>query len=81
MFLTSENGFSWIIYCFFRGRQNIVLTMFITKFVVKCCKKFENQLTNKILMCKNVVEKSMEGWSLFSRKILKVGIFYPKCLI
>ena len=36
LFLTSNNEFSGIIYSLFRGRQNIFLTIFSTKFVVKC---------------------------------------------
>ena len=39
MFLTSDNEFSGIIYGLFRGRQNIFLTIFSTKFVVKCATK------------------------------------------
>ena len=40
LFLTSDNEFSGIIYSLFRGRQNIFLTIFSTKFVVKCATKF-----------------------------------------
>ena len=50
--------------------------MFSSKFVVTCA---ENRLTNKHFKCKNVfnrdfsiVKISMEGRSLFSRKILEV---------
>ena len=39
LFLTSDNEFSGIIYSLFRGSQNIFLTIFRTKFVVKCEKK------------------------------------------
>ena len=35
LFLTSDNEFLGIIYSFFRGRQNIFLTIVRTKFVVK----------------------------------------------
>ena len=38
-FLTSSNEFSGIIYSLFRERQNIFLTIFSTKFVVKCATK------------------------------------------
>ena len=36
LFLMSDNEFSGIIYSLFRGRQNIFLTIFSTKFVIKC---------------------------------------------
>ena len=39
LFLTSDNEFLGIIYSLFRGRQNIFLTRFSTKFVVKCATK------------------------------------------
>ena len=35
LFLTLENEISVIVYSLFRGRQNIFLTIFSTKFVVK----------------------------------------------
>ena len=35
LFLTSDEKFLGIIYSLFRGRQNIFLTIFNTKFVVK----------------------------------------------
>ena len=38
LFLTSDNEFSGIMYCLFRGRQNIFPTVFSTKFV-KCATK------------------------------------------
>ena len=42
LFLMSDNGFSGIIYRLFRGRQTIFLTIFSTKFVVKCATKILN---------------------------------------
>ena len=36
LFLASDNEFSGISYSSFSGRQNIFLTIFSTKFVVKC---------------------------------------------
>ena len=39
LFLTSDNEFSGIIYSLCRGRQNIFLRIFSTKFVVKCTTK------------------------------------------
>ena len=39
LYLSSGNEFSGIIYSLFRGRQNIFLTIFSTKFVVKCAIK------------------------------------------
>ena len=39
LFLMSDNEISEIIYSLFRGGQNIFLTIFITKFVVKCATK------------------------------------------
>ena len=36
LFVTTENEISWIIYSLFRGKQTIYLTLFSTKFVVKC---------------------------------------------
>ena len=39
LFLTCDNEFSGKIYSIFRGRQNIFLTIFSTKFVVKCATK------------------------------------------
>ena len=39
VFLMSENEFSGIIYSLFRGGQNIFLTIFSIKFVVKCATK------------------------------------------
>ena len=39
LFLTSDNEFSGIIYSLFRGKQNIFLIIFSTKFVVKCATK------------------------------------------
>ena len=79
--LTSENGFSAIIYCFFRGRQNISLTMFSSKFAVKCPAQMFNNFICKNNFNRNFsVLKSLEGRSLFSGKNLKVRKFYPKCL-
>ena len=39
LFLISENEISGIVCNLFRGRQNIFLTIFSTKFVVKCVTK------------------------------------------
>ena len=39
LFWTSDNEFLGIIYSLFRGRQNIFLRVFNTKFVVKCAMK------------------------------------------
>ena len=39
LFLTFENEISGIIYRLFRDGQNIFLTIFNTKFVVKCATK------------------------------------------
>ena len=39
LFLTSDNEFLGIICSLFRGRQNIFLTIFGIKFVVKCATK------------------------------------------
>ena len=36
LFLNFDNEFFGIMYSLFGGRQNIFLTIFITKFVVKC---------------------------------------------
>ena len=36
LFLTFDNGFSGITYNLFGGKQNIFLTIFSTKFVIKC---------------------------------------------
>ena len=38
--LTSENGFSGVINSFYTVRQNMFLSMFSIKFVVKCAAKF-----------------------------------------
>ena len=40
LFLTSESAISGIMYSLLWGRHNIFLTLFITKFVVKCATKF-----------------------------------------
>ena len=40
LFLTADNEFSWVMYSLFGGRQNIFLTVFSTKFFVKCAAKF-----------------------------------------
>ena len=39
LFLTFGNEFSGIMYSLYGGRQNIFLTIFGTKFVVKCAAK------------------------------------------
>ena len=39
LFVRSDNEFSRDIYSLFRGRQNIFLTLFRTKFVIKCAIK------------------------------------------
>ena len=39
LFLTFDSEFSGIMYSLFRGRQTIFLTIFSTKFVVKCAAK------------------------------------------
>ena len=39
LYLTFDNEFSGIMYSLFGGRQNIFLTIFSTKFVVKCAAK------------------------------------------
>ena len=39
LFLTSDNELSRIMYRLFGGRQNIFLTIFCTKCVVKCVAK------------------------------------------
>ena len=39
LFLTSDNEFSGIVCRLFTGRQNIFLTIFSTKIVVKCATK------------------------------------------
>ena len=39
LFLKSDNEFSGISYILFRSRQNIFITIFGTKFVVKCATK------------------------------------------
>ena len=39
LFLTIDNEFSRIIYSLFGGKQNIFLTMFSTKFIVKYAAK------------------------------------------
>ena len=39
LFLTFDNEFLGVICSFFRGRQNIFLSIFSTKFVVKCATK------------------------------------------
>ena len=39
VFLMSDNEFSGIIYSLLRGRQTIFLTIFNTKFIVKCATK------------------------------------------
>ena len=39
MIVTSENETLGIIYSLFRGKQNIFLTIFSSKFVVKCATK------------------------------------------
>ena len=39
LFLTVDNEFSGILYSLFGGRQNIFLTIFSTKFVLKCAAK------------------------------------------
>ena len=36
LFLTVDNEFSGIMYSLFGGRQNIFLTIFSNKFVIKC---------------------------------------------
>ena len=56
LILTSDNEFWARIYSLFRGRQNIFLTLFNTKFVVKCAKKIEYQLTKTEVMSKNIFE-------------------------
>ena len=39
LFLSFDNEFSGIMYSLFGGRQNIFLTIFIIKFVIKCAAK------------------------------------------
>ena len=39
LILTFGHEFSGIIYRFFRGKQTIFLTVFCTKFVIKCAAK------------------------------------------
>ena len=56
LFLTSENEISGIIYRLFRGKQNIFLIIFNTKFVLKCAAKLENRLTNTKVTSKNIHE-------------------------
>ena len=47
LFLTSDNEFSGIIYSLFRGKQNIFLTRFSTKFIVKCATKKKKKKKKK----------------------------------
>ena len=56
LFLTSVNEFSGIIYSLFTGMQSIFLTIFSTKFVLKCATKIENRLTKTKVMSKNIFE-------------------------
>ena len=56
LFLTSDNDFLRIMYSLFRGRQNIFLKIFSTKFVVMCNKNFENRLTKIKFTSKNIFE-------------------------
>ena len=39
LFLTTDDGFSGIMYSLFEDRKNIFLTIFSTKFVAKCAAK------------------------------------------
>ena len=57
LFLTSDNEFSGIIYSLFRGRLNIFLTIFSTKFVVKCATKILKIGWQKQVMSKNIFEQ------------------------
>ena len=51
LFLTFDNEFSGIMYSLFGGRLTTYLTIFSTKFVIKCAaKNVENRLTNKDFM-------------------------------
>ena len=68
LFLTSDNEFSGIIYSLFRGRQTIFLTIFSTKFVVKCATKIFKIGSQKQKLCPKIflnrefsTEKSPEG--------------------
>ena len=47
-----------------------------------CSKNFENRLTNKTIMSENVFDRdfSIVKNHGIPRKILKVRVFYPKCL-
>ena len=59
MNLTSENGFSEINYSLFKGRQNIFLTIFITKVVVKRAAKIL-KIGQQIIffMCNNIFNRN-----------------------
>ena len=67
LFLTSDNEFLGIIYSLFRDRQNIFLTIFSTKFVVKCATKIlkiswqEQKLYPKIFLNKEFSIEKQPG--------------------
>ena len=54
LFLTSDNEFLGIIYSLFRGTQNIFLTIFSTKFVVKCATKILKFSWQKQRLCPKI---------------------------
>ena len=54
LFLMSDNEFSGIIYSLFGGSQNIFLTIFSTKFVVKCATKILKIGSQKQKLCQKI---------------------------
>ena len=58
LFLSFENGISGIICSLFRGRQNIFLTIFSSKFAVKCGTKIwkiDVQMHNNVqILCAKI---------------------------
>ena len=70
LIFTSEIEILEIIYSLFRGSQNIFLTIFCTKFVIKCVTK----MTNTKVMPKHIFE-----YGIFYRKIArKESNYFPR---
>ena len=55
LFLSFDNEFSGIMYSLFGGKQNIFLTIFSTKFVVKCAAKILKIVQQIKILCPKLI--------------------------
>ena len=62
LFLTSDNEFSEITYSLFGGRQNIFLTIFSNKFVIKCAAKHFTESGKSLIWHKKKRVSSTVRW-------------------